>query len=383
MKEKPSKINILFVIMYVQMGGIEKLVYSLSQGLNRDVFSPSIAWFVGEEICQEFVDLKIPLFYVPKERRLDFKTMRQLENIIKENNIHIVNVHGFMNMIYSLYGTKFKNNKKLVYTLHTDWELRNLKLKSRIIGSLSTKYIDALVCVNQNFLGSWVKTFKVKPKKIVAIPNGVKISSCLEEHKIKNLRKKIGIMDDDLIIGCVANFKKIKNHIMLLQAFEKVVKYNCCVKLMLIGQGFKNDPENTENDIKKFINDKGLENNILLLGYQPDINPFLDIVDIFCLTSTQEGLPLCLIEAMAFGKPLVGTNVEGIRDVIVHNTNGYLIDLNDINGLSRAIQDLLNSKTIRNDFGLIAKEIAERNFSLSSCIKRYENLFLSLVNTKP
>ena len=68
-------------------------------------------------------------------------------------------------------------------------------------------------------------------------------------------------------------------------------------------------------------------------------------MDIFCLTSFKEGLPISLIEAMAAGLPIVGTDVEGIRDVISHNKNGFLIQLDDMDGLRSALQKLLHDES--------------------------------------
>ncbi|MHA1629820.1 MAG: glycosyltransferase family 4 protein [Candidatus Heimdallarchaeota archaeon] len=380
MKYKPEKINILFVMMYVQMGGIERLVYNLSRNLDTTIFNPSIAWFVGDEVCKEFVDLNIPLFYVPKEKRVDFSTMRQLENIIKENNIHIVNAHGFLNMVYSFYGCKIKNQRKLVYTVHSGWEIQQTSWKWRIVGRFLVKFIDSLICVNHSFLKSLEKTFKVNPSKNIAIPNGVVLSNLYNKETCQFLKTKLNILPNDIVIGNIANLKKVKNHIMLLKGFNNIVKNHNHVKLLVIGQGFENDSENTEKEIVNFIKENGLQNNVLLLGYRSDISELLNIMDIFCLTSVKEGLPLSLIEAMAAGLPLVGTNVEGIRDVIIHNENGFLIDLNDIKGLEKAIHVLLTDETLRRKFGYESKKNAKNKYSLSHCIDSYQNLFLFLMN---
>jgi len=69
--------------MYVQMGGIERLVYNLVSTLDRNIFSPNIAWFLGEEVCNEFRELKIPLFHVPKIKLVDISTMKNISGIIK------------------------------------------------------------------------------------------------------------------------------------------------------------------------------------------------------------------------------------------------------------------------------------------------------------
>jgi len=152
------------------------------------------------------------------------------------------------------------------------------------------------------------------------------------------------------------------------------------VKLLLIGQGFKDDAENAEADIRRFIDNQGLENSVTLLGYRSDIPSLLDIMDIFCLTSFKEGLPISLIEAMAAGLPVVGTDVEGIRDVIAHNKNGYLVQVDDFNGLKNILSSLLQDETLRNKMGRESILLANQAYSLDSCIDQYQDLFISVMN---
>lgn len=151
------------------------------------------------------------------------------------------------------------------------------------------------------------------------------------------------------------------------------------VKLLVIGQGFENDIENTEQELRNFVDENGLDKNVLFLGYRSDIAELLKIMDIFCLTSFKEGLPVSLIEAMAAGLPVVGTNVEGIRDVIITNKNGFLVQLDDINGLKDALYNLLKDEALRNKMGNESKALAMSNYSITECINKYQDLFFSLL----
>src|SRR5437899_10014160 len=89
-------INVLFVIIQMRMGGAERLLYNLVSRLDRSLFAPSVAWFAEGQPLTEFEDLEIPLYYVPKRRRLDWDAMEELGRIIRCNNVHVVNAHHFM-----------------------------------------------------------------------------------------------------------------------------------------------------------------------------------------------------------------------------------------------------------------------------------------------
>src|SRR6267378_2786976 len=115
------RVNILFVMPQMGMGGSERLVHNLALRLDRSRFNPSVAWLFGDEVLQEFQDLKIPLHYVPKTKRVDFSAMQALQKIIECKEIDIVNAQHFMPAIYSYYGCKIAARKALVFTAHSRW----------------------------------------------------------------------------------------------------------------------------------------------------------------------------------------------------------------------------------------------------------------------
>ncbi len=379
-----EKVNVLFVMLQMKMGGTERLIHNLALKLDRTLFNPSVAWFFGNEILKEFNDLNIPLYYVPKVKRIDFSAMQKLADIIKDNDIHIVNAHHFMSMVYSFYGSKIKNHSPLVYTEHSEWDIEQISWKWRKIGPYLLHRADAAVGVTPAVANRIKNTFKTDDSKTFAIPNGVDLAA-FNNHgdKKQALRKELGLADNDNVIGTVANFRKIKNHIFLLRAFHKLVKGNKKVKLLLIGQGFERDPENSEQEIRDFIKEKGLARNVLLLGFRSDILELLSVMDIFCLTSFKEGLPISLIEAMAAGLPLVGTDVAGIKDTIIPDKNGFLVPTGDVTGLKNSLLTLLNDESLRHSMGQESKSLARNTYSLDSCIKKYEDLFLSSFNSDP
>ena len=368
-------------MMQMEMGGSERLVHNLALKVDRTLFRPSIAWFFGDRVLREFKDLGIPLYHIPKLKRFDFSTMQKLGTIIRENNIHIINAHHFMSMVYSFYGCKIKNDTKLIYTEHSKWEIEQIPWKWRKIGSYLLKHSDGAVGINSEVTKLMKNAFKLFPSKAITIMNGVNLKSFASNNKNSKLRTELGIAKNVKIIGMIANLKKIKNHIFLLKAFAELVKEYKNVKLLLIGQGFDGDKENSEAEIQHFINNQGLKNSVMLLGYRSDISSLLEIMDIFCLTSFKEGLPISLIEAMAAGLPVVGTDVEGIRNVIIHDKNGYLVPVDDKKSLKNSLLTLLQNESLRDKMGRESRVLAIQTYSLNSCINQYQDLFMSAINS--
>src|SRR5258706_11957110 len=114
-----KRVNILFVIGQMGMGGSERLVHNLALRLDRDRFNTSVAWLIGCEALKEFEDLHVPLHYVPKIKRVDFSTMQKLARIIATERIDVVNAQHFMPALYAYYGCKMAATKALVFTAHS------------------------------------------------------------------------------------------------------------------------------------------------------------------------------------------------------------------------------------------------------------------------
>ncbi len=373
-----NKINILFIMMQMEMGGSERLVHSLVLRLDRNIFNPAIAWFYGDKIVKDFADLNVPLYHVPKVKRFDFSTMQKMEKIITDNSIHIVNAHHFMSMVYAFHGCKIVNHAKLIYTEHSEWEINKISWIWRRVGSYLLSRSDAVVGVSAGVSKQMQNTFKIDNSKTFTIQNGVNCKD-FANNKKSDVKEKLDISNNEKVIGMTANLKKIKNHLFLLKAFNELIKDYKNVKLLIIGQGFEGDAENTEHELKNYVYEQGLRKNVLFLGYRSDIRDLLGILDVFCLTSFKEGLPISLIEAMAAGLPVVGTDVEGIREVIIPNRNGFLVPIDDVMGLKRALYTLIQNETLRKKYCEESKILARDTYSLDKCVKQYQHLFLSLM----
>lgn len=373
-----AKINVLFVMIQMEMGGTERLIYNLVRELDRKAFNSSVAWFVGPRALTEFKDLQVPLYHIPKTRKIDFRAMGALEEVIRKNGIDIVNAHHFMSVVYAFYGSKIKNQSTLVYTEHSEWEIEQISWKWKAMGRYLLNQTDATVGVSRQVSKRIQQNFKIRESKAITIENGVDITEFDKKTDKIALRKEIGLSAHDNVIGVVANFRKIKNHLFLLRAFSRLIKECSNAKLLLIGKGFKYDLENSEQEIRDFVNEERLDKDVLFLGYRSDVSQLLTIIDIFCLPSLKEGLPISLIEAMAAGLPVVGTDADGIRDVIIPNKNGFLVSIHDVERLKKKLLTLIKDESLRHVFGRESKLLAKDLYSLKHCVKQYEKLFISM-----
>jgi L-malate glycosyltransferase len=376
MTAKTKKIKILFIIVQMKMGGSEHLVWDIIRSLDRQIFQPHLAWFYEEEPLKVFNDLEIPLYFVPKKKRFDFGAMRQIAKIIRGNGIDVVNAHHYLSMVYSFYGCKMVNNIRLIYTEHSEWEIKAISRKWRLAGKLLLRCADTTVGVSESVTTCLKNVFNLSDTKMKTISNGVDYKLFQSELRKDKYKLIVGLDPDEIVVGIVANLKKNKNHIFLLKAFRNLLNDNKNLKLLIIGQGFMDDPESSEKDIQDYIKNEHLAPYVQLLGGRSDVPDLLKCLDIFCLTSYKEGLPISLIEAMAAGLPVIGTDVDGIQDVVVNDKNGYLVKIGDEQQLTNALSRLIGDKMLRIQFGASSRRLAEKLYSFDKCINDYQSLYI-------
>lgn len=379
-----KKINILYVIPQLERGGSEQLVYNLASyfcKLNFNIYLVYLNFFDDNDFLQEFQRMGVRTTHIPKKKRIDFLTMINISKFIRTNQIDIVHAHHFHSMIYSFWGTKIKNKIPLIYTEHSSWELENLSMKWAVLNKLIGRKVDHFVGISSQVTQSMKRIFSLDDDKITTIMNGINVEMFSDINVKKNLKlkRKLNIDDKDNIIGVVANLKKIKNHLFLLKAFKEIVKVKDNLKLIFIGQGSDLDEENSEKEIQDYIKQNDLAHHVLLLGKRNDVPDLLQTFDVFCLTSFKEGLPLSILEAMASGLPIVGTNVAGISQLIQHEYNGFLVEVGDIRKLKYYLLLLLNNKTLRKKMGEKSIEIINDSYSLKKCSASHHKLYNLLV----
>ena len=158
----------------------------------------------------------------------------------------------------------------------------------------------------------------------------------------------------------VARLSPEKNHLVLIDAFSKLVKENSNCHLYILGNG------PLKNDIKRKISETGLKKHVHMLGYMENPSMFVDMCDCFILPSQYEGQGLVLLEAMIIGKPVIGTNVPGIQSVL-ENSRGTLVE-NTVQGIYQGMTDYLNGKVVKYDFNYKQyNEEALKSFYVNVC----------------
>lgn len=158
----------------------------------------------------------------------------------------------------------------------------------------------------------------------------------------------------------VGRFDHVKGLPILLDAFAILADRDSRLHLNLVGDG----PERTA--LEKIVLEKNLVKHVTFHGYrsQAELRDLYTKADVFVMTSFAEGIPVVLMEAMAYGVPVIAPRITGIPELVIDGVNGLLTTPSDVNCLVAQIESLLNDAGLRNHFAVEGRKTVEQEFNL-------------------
>lgn len=297
----------------------------------------------------------------------NIKAIEQLKKIIEKEKFDIIHCHTPMGSVVTRFASKHARKAygtRVIYTAHGFHFYKGAPKINWLIfypvEKYLSKYTDDLITINNEDYELAIKKFKAKRTHYVP---GVgvdpkKFDFELSQEERHELRKSLGIKDDDIVLIYVAELNKNKNQIMAIKAMEKLIVENPKYKLLLVGKDSYN------GEYQRLVQELKLENNVIFTGYRKDVPRLMKISDIAISTSLREGLPVNLIEATMCSLPIVATNCRGNRDVVSETNNGIIVSLNDI---SQFVNEIIKVKLNNN--------VNTKVYELDEVLKKVESIY--------
>jgi len=364
-------IRVLQFICSTGFYGAERWVLALAKHLDPQIIQCDLAVTLEKgsqdlELVKQFKKSCGETFEVPMSNRFDLSVINKLVSLIKERGIDIIHTHGYKSDILGVVAAK-KAGIKCIVTPHGFENAQDIKLRTFIwLGCKSMKYADLVVPLSRQLCNDSAN-HGVKPSKLVYVQNGVDLSE-VEEQRLKPKTE-----NDVKRIGFVGQMISRKNIFDILDIFETLSDKHDNLQLILLGDGEQR--QGLEEYASKLQHAKSIE----FLGFRDDRLELLKNFDLFVMTSTLEGIPRCLMEAMAMGVPVAAYNIAGIDQLIKHKENGLLAKLGDKETLSSYWEQLLFDTELAETLASKARAFINKHYSAQRMANEYTNLFQKMI----
>jgi len=365
--------NILYITNHLNIGGVTSYVLTLGTGLKKrghNVYVASsgglmLPRFIEEGIKYIQIPIRTKKEVGPKILACTFK----LNKFLKNENIDIVHSHSRTTQVLA----SLLNKKKGIVHI-TTW---HGYFKRRILRRLFPCWGKKVIAISEQVKDHLIKDFKVDEKDIIVIHNGIDVNNFRDpDHQLKARIKREYGLGDSAVVGIVARLSDVKGHKYLIDAMKEVIKEFPGVNLLIIGEGREKDR------LIRLAKNLEITKNVFFVPEVQDTKAVLSAMDVFVMPSLKEGLGLALMEAMASGLPVVGSNVGGIKTLIKDGVNGLLVEPTDVAGISRAILELLRNKGKADYLGEQARNFISENFSQEKMVRETEKVYMECAGSK-
>jgi len=348
---------------------VHRFQYMFPQSLQTLAYFPGIP----ENIKKPFNKLQV----------LPFALMmaKKMLGVIKRYDIELINAHWALPSGFLATMTK-RFHKLPVVTTSYGAELFTIRRKYSIFKPLLKRAIsnsDRAIAIS-DATAEAVKKFEPR-KEVEVIPDGVDTKHFSPENKGDRIKQRYGLEGYSVILSCGRMVER-KGFEYLVRAMPTVIQKFPNTKLVLVGEG----PE--RNRLATLASSLGIGENIVFTGVasDEDLPRYYVACDIFVLPAIidargdTEGSGTTLVEAMASGKPVIGTNVGGIPYAVHNGEEGFLVEQRSPSQLAERIITLLSDQSLRQEFGKRGREAAEGRFSWNKIAERYVLEFEGLIN---
>jgi glycosyltransferase involved in cell wall biosynthesis len=360
-------VRIVQLVDSLDCGGAEQVAASLAVCQSRRGHSVRVVCL--RDLGPMPVDIEalrnanVEIVTLNKPEGLHLGTLRRLAKYLKENRIDVLHTHNHLVHHYGAFAGRWAGTPAIVNTLHGTATLRMSRLAKALFWT-SCLISHRVVSVSSQVHQAFRRAYLLPRAKFAVIDNGVDLSRFLSIP-----RRPIG---DTVTFGNVARLDPVKGHENLLRAFSILRKRNPRVRLRILGDG------ELRAELEQLADTLSIAHDVRFEGFSLDTPAFLSGIDIFIISSRNEGLPLTLLEAMAAAIPVVSTAVGAIPDVVGRARCGWLSGASGASDLAAAMERALAEPDLA-AIGARGRRAAAEHYSVERMAGDYERLYDSLL----
>ena len=323
---------IIQLVQHLRPGGIETMALDLLRHCDRGQANRCYLVSLEGSATEALADwprlqtFKHQLHFLEKPAGLSPNTLWRLAKLLRQLKVDAIHTHHIGPLFYGGLAARMAGVGNHVHTEHDAWHLNsksNLRLQTRLINLLN----PTLVADCQVVASTLREHFPSAQPQV--INNGIDTRQFTPVHpELKYLMKaKLGLPEYGTLIGCAARLEVVKGHRYLLEALSRL---HPRFFLALAGDG------SLRPQLEAYAEQLGISQRVKFLGALDNMQAFYQAIDLFCLPSLNEGLPLSPLEAQACGVPVIVTDVGGCRDIVCRHS-GTLVPSANARALAKAI----------------------------------------------
>ena len=307
---------------------------------------------------------------IPFRRALDWRAMRSVRRLLRDEQVDIVNTHSFIDGWVGAVAA-LASGVKVIRTRH----LANPVSNRPMTRWLYTRLTDALITTGEALRRRLIQENGLDPEKIFSIPTAVDLQRFDPAmHSRSRLRRELGIPTQAPLVGTIAMLRRMKGHDVFLEAAAIVRAHIPEARFLIVGDVPSTSPVKAELLVR--ADHLGIQAHVIFAGYRDDIPEVLADLDCVVLASTRsEGLPQVIGQALAMARPVVATDVGATSELIQNQVTGILVAPNDASALAEGIGFVLREPERAAQWARAGQQRVREGYNLPHMADQMERLY--------
>lgn len=369
---KERRIRVLHVLQTMGIGGMEKRILRLCEGLDPnlyDIHAVSLRPTHGVMIDWP----KAQHRFYPIEPGLHPGRLLGLARLMREGRYDIVHSHNWATMLYGVLAGRLARVPIVLHGEHglNDDDRRGVSLKRKIITIALAHLATRVVAVNEFIKSQSEERWRIPHTRVVSIPNGVNLGRFAPGPMTSSA-------DSELVIGTVARFDPIKNLPCIMRGFDRFRQRNPARKarLVLVGDG------PLRSEMQALAASLPCAADIEFPGETRTPEDWYPRFDVYINGSFSEGMSNTILEGMACGLPVIASDVPGNRAWLEDGVNALFFESDNADDLTRCLATLAGDAGLLRRMGDENRRLAERSYDNRDFLLRYHRLYQHLLDKK-
>ncbi len=368
---------ITHIITDLTTGGSQKALLRLLRGIDRDRFSPTVVCLRDGDtpIAHDIQSQDIPVLDLGITGFLNPFGLRRLASFL--DDVRPVIVHSWLYhavMVSRLFG-------RIAPVPILISARRNINLGSPLrerLNRLTLGIDDRIIAVSEAARRVEIERGGADPRRVVTIVNGVETGHSGEmDPTVRNrIREELGIPGSAPVVGTIGRLHQEKGLDVFLEATAQILSALPDVRFVIVGSG--RDRTALESHAKEL----GVASKIAFVGERADVKDLLTAMDLFSLSSPEEGMPNVVLEAMAAGLPVVATGVGGTPEVVINGVTGLLVPPGEPGRLAAAVSDILSRRDRMLMMGREGLARVRKDFRIDTMVARTVEVYEEQLSDK-
>ncbi len=371
-----KKLKVALCITELDWGGAERCLVRLATGLDRDRFEPTVYCLApppeGETTClTPLEEAGISVHCLGGKNKWHFPlVLHRLTGFFKKHRPDVVQSFLFHANFMAAVAAHRAGVRPVISGIRVAERRSNTPF---IASRYTDRWIDRYVCVSQSVADFYRSKTRVSADKVLVIPNGIDLAEYPSPNPQPADLSSLGIANERRSVCFVGRLEPQKGVQWLVESAGGWLDKTPDCDLLIVGDGPQREL------LERTAESQNIGNRVHFLGWRADVPQILARCELLVLPSAWEGMPNVVMEAMASARPVVACDVEGVSELLGPGNGPQMISHGDTAAIVEKIQSLLSDPELAARLGQANRRRIEQNFSLSSMIRTYEQLWESLV----